>query len=60
MRKVPGTGHGCGPYLVGDEGTGEASPRPQQDPDAQYGLAAVSVTQVAKHRCRHQQAADED
>lgn len=51
---------GEGTYPGGDEGAGEACSRPEQDPKAQRGFAAVSVAQVAKHGCRQQQAADED
>lgn len=55
-----GLGRSEGTYPGGDEGAGEASSRPEQDTEAQRGLAAVSVAQVAKHGCGQQQEADED
>lgn len=55
-----GLGRSEGTYPGGDEGAGETSSGPEQDTEAQSGLAAVSVAQVAKHRCRQQQEADED
>lgn len=60
-RRPPlgGLGRREGTYPGWDEGAGEAGSRPEQDTEAQHGLAAVSVAQVAKHGCRQQQEADE-